>query len=219
MRGWLLCALLLVPGALMASQQVAGQGAWSGDMQRIDAITVTDWSAAEQAVLARGDAVARHWSEGRGRSRGLSAILVAAPPSLVWRQIVEFDAYVEYMPYVTASWVSSWTEEAEYTHIVAGYHLTTMGITTRYRLDNRWYPDRGVMVFDVAPDGSGPIVSGDGWWRVSGWPAAPGKVLLEYTVDMGMQWWVPGSLERKAADRLPVVVRLIKRRAEQRARG
>lgn len=212
MQRWLCLCLLWCALALPRAGAEASVG--SADMERLESIAVTEWTAAELAALGRGEAVARHWSETRGRSRGLAATLVSAPSANVWRQIVSFDAYVEFMPYVTASWVSSWTEEAEYTHILAGYHLTTMGITTRYRLDNRWYADRGVMLFDVAPDGSGPIVSGDGWWRVSPWRRAAGKVLLEYTVDMGMQWWVPGSLERKAADRLPVVVRLIKRRAE-----
>ena len=89
---------------------------------------------------------------------------------------------------------------------------STMGVNTRYRLDNRWYADKGVMLFNVVPEGSGPISTGDGWWRVSTWGAS--QSLLEYSVDMAMQWWVPSMLERKAAGRLPTVVRVTKRRAE-----
>ena len=187
-------------------------------MQRPQDIPATRWTAEEAAALNRGEAVARHWKDASGRYQGLSAVPISAPSSVIWHQIVDFDAYVEFMPYVTASWVSSWTEEADCTRIVAGYHLTTKGYVTRYRLDNRWYPDKSVLVFNVSPESTGPLTSGDGWWRVSPWNGG-GKLLLEYSVDMGMQWWVPGALERKAADRLPLVVRLMKRRSEDRARG
>lgn len=186
-------------------------------MERVMAIPVTQWTPEERAVLVRGEPSSRHWRDVRGRARGLSAILVSAPAPAVWKQIVDIDAYVDFMPYVTASYVSTWEEAPEYTHIVAGYQLTTMGVNTRYKLDNRWYADKGVLVFDIVPDGTGPISAGDGWWRVSPWDST--HVLLEYSVDMTMQWWVPSALERKAADRLPLVVRLLKRRAETAARG
>ena len=184
-------------------------------MEQPSSIAVTSWNASERAVLSRGEPVARHWRDSSGRARGLSAVVVSAPAEVVWKQIVDIDAWVEFLPYVTQSYTSLWEEEAEYTHILAGYQLTTMGVNTRYKVDNRWYADQGVMVFQVTPEGSGPISGGDGWWRVSPWPGARGQVLLEYSVDMSMQWWVPSMIERKAADRLPTVVRLIGRRAEK----
>ncbi len=198
----------------LAARAEAQDTEWSANMD-VQATPKTTWSAEDQAALERGEAISRHWRDAEGRARGLSAVLVNAPASTVWKAIVDIDAYVEFMPYVTASYVSSWEEARDHTRILAGYQLTTLGVTTKYRLDNRWYADKGVLVFDVLPEGTGPIAAGDGFWRVSPWKSARGQVLLEYSVDMAMQWWVPSALERKAASRLPTVVRLIKRRAER----
>lgn len=209
-------ALFLAVGLAAASEPPDREWDFSMDVQ---ATPNTSWSADERAALERGEAISRHWRDAEGRARGLSAVLVNASTVNVWKVIVDIDAYVEFMPYVTASYVTRWTEAEIYTQIEAGYHLTTLGVTTRYRLDHRWYADKGVIVFDVLPEGSSPIAAGDGFWRVSAWNGSPGpggrpRVILEYSVDMAMQWWVPSVLERKAASRLPTVVRLIKRRAE-----
>ncbi len=206
-------ALLLALGLMLARAETA-ETEWDTTMD-LEATPNTTLSAEERAALERGEAISRHWRDAQGRARGLSAVLVNAPATSVWKAIVDVDAYVEFLPYVTASYVLSWEEETDYTRILAGYSLTTMGVTTKYRLDHRWYADKGVIVFDVIPEGSSPIAAGDGFWRVSPYRGARGQVLLEYSVDMAMQWWVPSVLERKAASRLPTVVRLIKRRAEQ----
>jgi len=213
----ILVMLALVLGGAPALAADAPDTGWETTMdpQATRAIT---WTSVEQATLDRGEAVSRYWKDGDGRSRGLSAVVVNAPAPAVWHAIVDFDAYVQFMPYVTASYVTSWEEATDYTRILAGYQLTTLGVNTRYKLDNRWYPDQGLMIFDVRPEGSGPISAGDGFWRVSPWKTA-GAVLLEYSVDMSMQWWVPSVLERKAASRLPTVVRLMKRQAERDPRA
>lgn len=206
--------LVLLASSLGVTRLEAPDPGWEAIMDT-SATPRTSWTATEQATLERGEAVSRHWRDATGRARGLSAVLVRAPAAAVWKAIVDIDAYVEFMPYVTASYVTSWDEAPDHTRIVAGYHLTTLGVTTRYRLDHRWYADQGLILFDVVPEGSGPIAAGDGFWRVSPWKGASELVLLEYSVDMAMQWWVPSMLERKAASRLPTVVRLMKRRAER----
>ena len=204
---------LLLSAALMADPDlVPPDPSWEVEIDPLSSQSRTNWSPTERATLDRGEAVSRHWTDTRGRAHGMSAIIVNAPTATVWKVIVDFDAYVQFFPYVTASYTTRWEEEPDYTHILSGYQLTTMGVNTRYRLDNRWYADKGVMLFNVVPEGSGPISTGDGWWRVSTWGAS--QSLLEYSVDMAMQWWVPSMLERKAAGRLPTVVRVTKRRAE-----
>ena len=172
------------------------------------------WTAEERATLSGGQPVSRHWRDTDGRARGLSAAVVSAPAPSVWAQVVDLDAYVKFLPYVTASHTDRVEPRGDHTLIIGGYQLTTMGVTTRYRLDNRWYVDRDVLVFDIASEGAGPIDTGDGWWRVTPWEGPGGQVLLEYSVDLAMRWWVPSFLERRAADRLPVLVRLMKQRAE-----
>lgn len=209
---WLLLCAALAAEPELTDIETPWDPAWEVDIDPLASHSQTSWTPTERAALDRGEAVSRHWSDSKGRARGMSAVVVQAPSEALWKVIVDFDAYVEFFPYVTASYLTRWEEARDHTHILAGYQLTTMGVTTRYRLDNRWYPDKGVMVFDVVPEGTGPISAGDGWWRVSPWGA--GQVLLEYSVDMAMQWWVPSMLERKAASRLPTVVRLTKRRAE-----
>lgn len=181
-------------------------------------LSPTVWTAEERRALLAGEPVARSWRDEDGRSRGLTAALVKAPEAVIWKQIVDIDAYVEFMPYVTASYLTRWEEAADHTHIVAGYHLTTLGVTTRYNLDERWYADRGLMLFRVTPVGAGPVNGGDGWWRVSPF-AADGRMLLEYSVDLSTQWWVPSALERRAASRLPTLIRLMRKRAEAAAEG
>lgn len=210
---WLLLSVTLAADPVVAADEwSAPDPAWEVDIDPLAANSLTHWTSTERAALDRGEAVSRHWSDSKGRAKGMSAVVVNTSADALWRVIVDFDAYVEFFPYVTASYTTRWEEAADHTHILAGYQLTTMGVNTRYRLDNRWYPDRGVLMFEVLPEGSGPISTGAGWWRVSPW--SKGSVLLEYSVDMATQWWVPSVLERKAASRLPTVVRTTKRRAE-----
>lgn len=206
--------LLVAALAHEPAQDSTADRGWEASM---DPRSETSWTAAEVAALERGEAISRHWRDADGRARGLGAVLVRAPANAVWKVVVDIDAYVEFMPYVTASYVTRWDEAPDHTRILAGYHLTTLGVTTRYRLDHRWYADQGYILFDVLPEGSSPISGGDGWWRVRPWKGGSDRVILEYSVDMAMHWWVPSVLERKAAGRLPTVVRLIKRRAEAAA--
>ena len=60
------------------------------------------------------------------------------------------------------------------------------------------------------------MAAGQGWWRLTPWTTDADVWLLEYGVDLGLRWWVPGFVERKAADRgLPVLVRQMARQAER----
>jgi ribosome-associated toxin RatA of RatAB toxin-antitoxin module len=165
----------------------------------------------EVARLATGETVYRY-EVVDGRDGGIAARLVQASADDLWHEILDYDAYVEYLPYVTASSTeAAYPEEAG--HVVeSSIQLTTRGRVTTYRVRNAWHPDQGYL--DFVMTGRGPVKGGTGWWRVDPWPT-DGRMLLVYRVELVTAWWVPWFTKRMAARRgLPTVVQLVGERAE-----
>jgi ribosome-associated toxin RatA of RatAB toxin-antitoxin module len=167
------------------------------------------WTSEELAVLEDGRSVYRHWRDVQGGQHGVGAIVVGAPEQAVWGHILDLDSYVEYLPYVTASELLS--EDGErYDGRIA---VTTLGLTTTYELDHARHPGDSYATFVMTPVGSSPVEAATGWWKVSEWVG--GRVLVEYAIDVDLDWYVPSFFQRKAARRgLPVLLTWIKLRSE-----
>lgn len=172
-------------------------------------------SASEREALDRGDTVYRYerWN---GIDGGVAARLVRAPVDVVWKHVLDYDRYVDFMPYVTGSSADRRYRDGDHVDYECSMELTTKGIVTRYTVRNHFHGDDGWMTFRMLPAGGNPLSEATGYWRVEPWDADPTRTLVAYRIDIDTAWYVPGFLKRKAADRgLPTVARLIAKRAEQ----
>ena len=150
--------------------------------------------------------------EGEG---GLGMIVANAPPSAVWSVIVDFDRYVDFLPYVTGSSVDARTDAADHSVIDCTMELTTKGFVTRYTVRNTWWTDAGWMGFVMLPQPGNPLRQATGYWRVEAWNGDPNRSLVTYQVDATADWWVPAFVRSKATDNaVPRVIKLVAKRAE-----
>jgi ribosome-associated toxin RatA of RatAB toxin-antitoxin module len=175
-----------------------------------------DWTAEERAVLDQGQAVHRYERDASGRQYGRAAVRVRAPADAVWTAVLDYDHYVRFLPYVTASAETSRTPTSAGERVKATYDITVKGMVTHFALDSELRRSDGVVAFTLSSHDGGAVEAGQGWWRLTPWEDEANVWLLEYGVDLGLRWWVPGFVERKAADRgLPVLVRQMARQAER----
>lgn len=197
----------------LISQVVLAQESWDIPPPNLEI------TSEERVLLEAGQVVYRS-DLAREGSSGLSMVLVNTPAKDVWEVVLDFDSYVLFLPYVTASW-SELREplHAGVTRLRWGMELTTKGVVTRYAVEGRLHSPGGYMTWEMVPVGSSPMSRATGYWMSSAWD--DGRTLLIYSVDVETAWWLPISVHRKAADRgLPATVALFGRRAEkQRARA
>lgn len=175
-----------------------------------------DWTDAERVLLDQGLPVHRYERDPSGRQYGRAAVRVRAPADAVWGAVLDYDNYVRFLPYVTASAETSRGPTGAGERVQATYDITVKGMVTHFALDSELRRDDGVVAFTLSSNEGGAVDAGQGWWRLTPWTGEPNVWLLEYGVDLGLRWWVPGFVERKAADRgLPVLVRQMARQAER----
>jgi ribosome-associated toxin RatA of RatAB toxin-antitoxin module len=207
-----------VIAALLVSAALAG--ARDADLDA-DPITVVPpsfaFDDAERSALQAGEVVYRYerWGVLDG---GVAAIVVDAPADIVWKHIVDYDDYVRFLPYVTASSTDNVVRGLDTVIYDCSMELTTKGIVTRYQVRNWHFPDRGYMTFRMLPMAGNPLDSATGYWRLEAFDGDPARTILAYRIDIDTSWYVPAFLKNRAADRgLPTVARLIAREAEKEA--
>lgn len=173
--------------------------------------------ADEREALLRGETL-KHHAHGGKSSAGVSLALSAASETQVWATITDFAAYVEYLPYVTASWTESVsTPEPGLQVYTWGMELTTKGVVTRYAVESRRRVVERWMRWRMQPRGSSPMSEASGYWLTAPFDGAQDRTLIVYAADVRTAWWLPTPIHRKAADRgLPAMVSLVGRRAEDR---
>ncbi len=176
-------------------------------------------SPAETAALIRGETVYRYARED-GVERGLSVTLVQASPGDIWPHVLDYDAYVRFLPYVTASTTEGVREVDGGEVHECTLELTTKGITTRYLVHNHWLQASDRVGFTMASRSGAPVKGGVGWWSTGPWPGDPSRTLLTYQVALDLSWYVPAGFKRRAAPTgLPRLAALIARRAEASPEG
>lgn len=205
MRG--LSALLL----LLSHAAASAEPEW--DPER--APPTLEFSPEELDRLAAGGTIYRHEAY-EDRVVGVAAVATRAAPEAIWRHITDYDAYVRFLPYVTASR----TVGTDGRRTTCALELTTLGVVTRYEMENWAWPERGYLNWALSPAAGNPLQGATGSWQVSPFtgtlpPDSPPLTLLSYRTEVTMSWWIPDFLQARAADRgLPTLVRLIRRQAE-----
>ncbi|MBN2798103.1 MAG: hypothetical protein JXX28_03070 [Deltaproteobacteria bacterium] len=149
------------------------------------------------ALLSEGGRISRSHKDGEAEL-GLSASLVRGDPAAVWREIADYDRYVAYLPYVTASQRIGEEERDGHPVILARLELTTRHLTTRYTLDHHQGPD--FVWFELRSVSGSPVRAAEGWWTLTPWEPDPTRLLLAYQVRVETAWYVPAALKQRAAD-------------------
>ena len=199
--------LLLLP----ARVGVADTLAWDPTL----APPTVEFTALEQEALAAGEVVYKVQDVDPNHLVGVSATVTSAPASVIWKHILDFDAYVTFLPYVTGSQTQSRDPVDGGEAITARLELTTLGMVTRYTMENHWYPERGFLNWVLVPRAANPLNRVRGSWQVEPLEGTPNRCLLIYRADADLRWWVPDFLQARATDRgLAVFVKLIRKRAE-----
>lgn len=202
----LLPLLLLLP-----ARAEGGASEW----ERARAPDHVEFTDQERSAMVAGEVVYKVTKASSNRLVGVSAAVTTAPPEVLWKHILDFDAYVTYLPYVTASQTESRTPIDHGEWVVARLELTTLGVVTRYVMENAWYPERGFLNWMLVPKASNPLNRVYGSWQVEPLQGMEGRWVLIYSADADLRWWVPDFLQARAADRgLAVLVKLIRKRAE-----
>lgn len=176
-------------------------------------------SAAELTQLEGGEVVIRQSHAERG-SGGAAMALVDGTVQETWAAILDFDNYVRFLPYITASWTENTPRDAPENALRWGLELTTKGVVTRYRVDCLLYSEQGYMAWEMRPTGYSPLAASQGWWRVEPWPGDPSKTLMVYQVKVETAWWLPERVHRFAADQgLGTTVEKMRRQVAFRREG
>lgn len=166
--------------------------------------------------LERGEVVHGSLSTGSRRMLGYATAFSRAPVAALWRHVLDLDAYVRFLPYVTASRVSGRESRDGVQRISCQLELTTLGVVSQYEMENAWYPERGLLswlIRSLTPPGG---LTATGSWIVQPEPGVEGRTRLSYLAEVGVNWWVPEYIRLRAANRgLPTIVRLIRERAEE----
>lgn len=175
--------------------------------------------AQERASLESGEMVVRQGHEERG-SVGTAMALVDGSVEESWAAILDFDNYVRFLPYITASWTESTERGAQDNALRWGVELTTKGVVTRYRVDCLLHSEQGYMAWEMRPTGYSPLAASHGWWRVESWADDPSKTLMVYQVRVETAWWLPERVHRLAADQgLGTMVSQMRRQVAFRREG
>lgn len=175
--------------------------------------------AQERSALEAGEMVVRQGHEDRG-SMGTAMVLVDGTVEESWAAILDFDNYVRFLPYITASWSESTDRSAPDNALRWGVELTTKGVVTRYRVDCLMHSEQGYMAWEMRPVGYSPLAASHGWWRVESWADDPSKTLMIYQVRVETAWWLPERVHRLAADQgLGTMVSQMRRQVAFRREG
>lgn len=173
-----------------------------------------DLDGEERSRLERGEIVYKAVEQDPHRTTGISCGFVRAPRERIWNEILSFDSYRSFLPYVTSCRSLDREPIPGGERIRVELELTTMGMVTRYRLDNRCYPEICLVAWSLEPGALNPLHRVKGTWTVYPGPD-PEQWLVVYRAEVDVRWWLPEFLKVRAADRgLPVLLTCIRKRAE-----
>lgn len=142
------------------------------------------------ATLARGEVVLK---QSRGSSRGVGVAVedVAAPPNVVWGQLLDFGSYASKVPRIKVC------ENYE----VSGCELKTRfvvqacpGYSVEYFVRHVYAPHANALVWTLDYDRKSDLDDVHGIWRVTAHPTHSGWSRVEYSADLRLKLGVPGFI-------------------------
>ena len=152
-------------------------------------------TAAEQTVVLSGTSMMRQF-QGEGGGRGLAVFLVRAPPDTTWSVIQDFKSYPK--------WISAVKQCDIYSKaggkIDVSFQASSYAVSLEYfihhdfDIEHRW----GTWTLDYQKKSD--LDDSVGFWRVNEVPGQPEQSIVEYSVDIAVQSWVPNFVRSMLVD-------------------
>jgi hypothetical protein len=168
-------------------------------------------SKEEAATLESGAAVRRQ-VQGKSGGRGVAIMDVKATPDKIWKTILDYSKY------------PNWIDDLEKTKVYGGsaekgynveFELSVFGMEIIYYIDHDFHPDRGILTWNLDYSRESDIDDSTGYWLVFPAPGRPGFTRVEYSVDLRLKGWVPGIVENMLAKKgLVLATSWVKQQAE-----
>lgn len=155
-------------------------------------------TSADLATLDRGEVVLRQTHD---RSSGIGAAIedVAAPPGVVWSQLLDFDSYAGKVPRVKVCENYEVCKNVLKTRFVV---RCCPGYNVEYFVRHVYAPHANALVWTLDYERTSDLDDVHGIWRVVPHPTKRGWSRVEYSADLRLKLGVPGfildTLTRKA---------------------
>jgi hypothetical protein len=168
-------------------------------------------SKEEQTTLENGTAVRRQ-VQGDSGGRGIAIMDVKASPDKIWKTILDYSKYPNWINDLEKTEIYGGTAEAGY-HVE--FELSVFGMEIIYYIDHDFHPDRGMLTWNLDYTRESDIDDSTGYWLVFPAPGRPGFTRVEYSVDLRLKGWVPGIVENMLAKKgLVLATSWVKQQAE-----
>ena len=171
----------------------------------------TTLSQEEQAKLAKGTAVRRQVRSDSG-GRGIAIMDVKAPKDKIWKIILDYSKYPNWIDNLDRTNIYDGTAEAGYK---VEFELSVLGMNITYFIDHRLDKAKGSMTWQLDYSKESDIDDSTGYWLVYDAPDRPGFTRVEYSVDLRLKGWIPGIVENMLAKKgLVLATSWVKQQAE-----
>jgi ribosome-associated toxin RatA of RatAB toxin-antitoxin module len=207
--GWLLaCGLLLTGAARDASDArcIACDADAAAVLSRFD--------AAQLERLRRGDVLASSEAVegGSGGHGARGALVMRAPPSLVWEVLTDYASWPDFVPRLEGLEVLEETDgQARLRH-----RVRLLGMDIHYGTVRSLFPRRGRIEARLDPRQDNDLIAHESRWQLV--PFDESATLVDFRVALRTGRWIPGFVEAELVRRtLPRHLEALRAEAERRA--
>ena len=173
--------------------------------------TPTVLSKEEMVTLSEGKAVRRQ-VQGDSGGRGIAIMDVGAPQEKIWKIILDYSKYPNWIDNLDTTNIYGGTAENGYK---VSFDLSVLGMDITYFIEHRLNTTEGHMTWQLDYSKESDIDDSTGYWLVYDAPDRPGFTRVEYSVDLRLKGWVPGIVENMLAKKgLVLATSWVKQHAE-----
>jgi hypothetical protein len=173
----------------------------------------TTLSDSDKQTLASGKPVLKQVKEGNG-GRGIAVFDVQANEQIVWDVITSYSSYPK--------WIDEISQAKTYvnngTNIYVDFIISSYGVDVQYYIKHLYRPDQGYLTWELDYSRQSDLDDSTGYWLVYPSPIDSSKTRVEYSVDLRVQDWIPGFIQKMLAESgLEDASQWVKRESEKRA--
>ena len=151
--------------------------------------------AAQEATYLSGKPVYTQVDSGN-QGRGVAVFLVDASPEKVWSTIESFSSYPSWIDGVKTCEVYQTSGDHTFVRFVIG----KMGMSIEYFIDHQRPAGAEWMTWTLDYSRHSDLDDSVGMWRVTPLEGDASKSRVEYSVDVGVDGWVPGFIREFLVD-------------------
>ncbi|GMI19983.1 hypothetical protein TrCOL_g6700 [Triparma columacea] len=142
-----------------------------------------------ESLLASGSPYKTQLMSG-ARGRGLVVQDIAAPSTVVWSRILDFDHYTEMVPRTVIS-ENYGVKGGRDREIKTRMKLSAMVTQIEFFIRHMYYPSKNSLVWTLDYTRKSDIDDSCGFWYVIPHPTKPNWSRVYYSVEVSMFDWVP----------------------------